>query len=166
VTNAVPPLRRRLAWWGGLLVLFLCGAATLVVVALSLLSDPAFASVDELDNARVKGITFFVLNRPDGSPDIGRVQQPVTVPADQIPAVLDLFRKATPVETLPPKVWLGKLVVELTDGRSETIMLYWSNADREAKRPLRVRFKIRTRQFEGGEVEVLVKKLLAISEAN
>ena len=144
--SAPTPLRRRLVWWGAVLAFFLACAATFVVLALQFIR-PAFTSVEAIDVAQLKSIEYFVLNRPDGKEDIGKVLAPIRVRPERFAELLRPLLGAQRVEQLPPKIWLGKLTLMLVDGRRQTIMLYWVKAD------MRVRFTLGNTQFESYRYE-------------
>lgn len=145
-------LKRRLKWYALILGVVLAFAATWVTVAV-FFAGPAFDSADRIDLAQVKDVEVLILNRPDGGPDVGSPREPHKLPAAQWPAAFAPLRNAEPVDSLPPKIWLGKYTVTLADGRRQPIMLYYLAGEKEK----RVRFKIGPHQFCGGPVEQVVR---------
>lgn len=155
-----PPLRSRLPLWGGLLALVLLVPAVVVPLLVGAFREPAFRSVDEIDLSQVKSIEVFVLNRPDGGPDIGGTKQRFVVPADQFDAVLGLLRNADRVTDATARgIYLGQIVVTLTNGRTQTIFLHRPKNEYEAGRVQRVEVRIGSNQFDGPPVGEFTRRL-------
>lgn len=158
---APPATRRRMLLWVALFCLVLLVPLTLVPTALLLFSKPAFESVDELSPDKVTGIGVFILNRPDGGPDVGRRDDLFQVPPADRDAVLGLLRGAQRVD-LTRGIWLGRMVVTLADGRRQAILLYRPESSVDKDKPGRLRFKIGDLQYEGPPVDEFVRALVAI----
>jgi hypothetical protein len=157
-----PPVFRR-SWlkWGGLILVGVVAAAYCWVTVVVPHLQPAFESVDALDANRVRSLTVFVLNRPDGGPDIAHPKTPLVIdPADH-DKVLGLLRNAERIDK-ERGVFLGEMRVELADGRSQSIQLY--RVAPAPKAPPVLRFKIEQFQYEAGPADRLVT-LLAECEA-
>jgi hypothetical protein len=146
-----------LKWWGLILLLTLLFAATLVTVALRLLK-PAFESVDQLEPGQIRSIRAFVLNRPDGGPDIGDRKGGMEITGGDLEKVLAPLRHAARIDK-ERGVWLGQITVKLADGRGQTIMLHRAQPD--PQKPWVLRFKIGTFQYEAGPVSELIEVLSA-----
>src|SRR3954454_22115596 len=72
-----PPTRRRLRWGVLIVALVLLFVGTGYVVVFKVknyLSAPAF-EVEQLDAGQITAMKVFVLNRPDGGPDLGDRKQ-------------------------------------------------------------------------------------------
>jgi hypothetical protein len=123
-----------------------------------LLSPPAFESVDAVDAGQVRGMTAFVINRPDGGPDVGHPSRPIDVRPDDYEKVLAPLRGATRIPLERGDPWLGRLTVKLADGRSQSILLYRSRPA-NPKQPPALRFKIGRLEYEAGTLDALVKAL-------
>lgn len=161
--NAKPSLRTRLPLWGGLLALALLFPAVVIPWLVGAFREPAFKTVDEVDVENVKGIELFVINRPDGGPDIGGAALFPVASAD-FDRTLALLRKATPVENESPRgVWLGRVVVTLKDGRSQSIMLHRPKNEYDVKAAHRLEIRIGSHQFEGPPVNEFTKAVGAIA---
>jgi hypothetical protein len=131
--------------------------AVLVPAALYLFREPAFGSIDELTPDRVAAVELFVLNRPDRGPDVGSTKALYVVPDADRERVLAVFRGATPTAD-GRTVFLGRMVVRLTDGRREQIIL-----DRvpgpTPKAGDRLRFFVGRHGFDAGPVDAFTKLL-------
>ncbi|MGL4422770.1 MAG: hypothetical protein ACRCZF_19035 [Gemmataceae bacterium] len=154
-------LRRRLFWWGLILGSVLLFAYLFVTFALQWI-QPAFTSIDEVDLSQIDHVEFFVLNRPDGSDDIGKVKVPIVVAAADVPRLLAPLRGAKQVPQLPSKTWLSKITLVFNDGHRQTIMLYWSRADLDKGGSLKLRYTIgntgwNSHRYEAGLVEEFIK---------
>lgn len=154
---AAPPARSRFVWWGLILLLTLLFAAGLVTAALMVLK-PAFESVDQLDPAQIRSMRAFILNRPDGGPDVGDRKGGTEVRREDYEKVLAPLRHAERVNT-ERGVWLGQITVKLADGRGQTILLYRAQPD--PRKPWVLRFKVGQHQYEAGPVSDLVAALAA-----
>lgn len=153
---AAPSTRTRLKWWGLILLLTFLFAAALVTAALQVLR-PAFESVDQLDPARIESIRVFVINRPDGGPDIGGpTRKGIQISREDFGKVLDPLRHAERVSK-ERGVWLGQMTVKLADGRGQPIYLYRARSAPDG--PWVLRFKIGRLQYEAGPVDELVRVL-------
>jgi hypothetical protein len=150
------PARSRLVWWGLILAVVVASAYTWVAVVVPYLK-PAFESVDSLDLTQVRGMTAFILNRPDGGPDIGHPKNPIVLAPGDYDKVLGTLRKAEPIDK-ERGVWLGQLTVKLADGRSQAILLHRTAP--QADDPALLRFKIGEFQYEAGPVDRLVQVLV------
>jgi len=154
-----PPSRSRFKWWALIFVLLLLFAWTCVFLLYQYVSTPTFDSVDRLDATQVTGMRVFVLNRPDGGPDLGdRKQKGFPVAPGDFDRVLAPLRNARPVHT-DRGVWLGQLTVYLADGSRQPIYLYRAQPD--PKQPVVLRFTIGSSQYEAGPVDDFVKVLAA-----
>jgi hypothetical protein len=143
-------------WWALIFVLTLVFAATAVTVVYHYVSAPVFESVDQLEPARITAIKVFVLNRPDGGPDLG-YPKGMAIGESDFEKVLAPLRNARPVHA-ERGVWLGRLTVTLADGRSQSILLYRAQPD--PKQPPVLRFKIGSFQYEAGPVNAFVTALV------
>lgn len=153
------PTRSRLKWWGLFLCLALAFAAALVTVAVNVLTPPVFESIDRLDAARVTEMRVFVLNRPDGGPDLGdRKRKGFPIAPEDFDRVLAPLRDARPVHT-GRGVWLGQLTIWLADGSRQPVYLYRARSD--STQPFVLRFTIGSFQYEAGPVDDFVKILAA-----
>jgi hypothetical protein len=154
-----PPTRSRRKWGVLIIVLVLLFVGTGYVgvfVVKSFVSNPAFDSVDQLDASQITAMKVFVLNRPDGGPDLG-YPKGMTIASPDYEKVLAPLRNARPVHT-DRGVWLGRLTVTLADGRSQSILLYRAQPD--PKVPPVLRFKIGSFQYEAGPVDGFVSVLV------
>ncbi len=151
------PPRNRLPLWVGLIVLILLFPAVVIPLLVGAFRDPAFASVDEVDVARVQAIDVFILNRPDGGPDIGGTRGLFPVPEADFERVLALMRNATPSQS-QRGIWMGRIVVTLTDGRVQTIMLH-RPTDEYAGTDRRLEMRIGRLQFDGPPVKEFLRKM-------
>lgn len=143
--------------WIGLIVLILLFPAIVIPLLVGAFRDPAFASVDEVEVAQVKGIDVFVLNRPDGGPDIGGTRGMFAVPADDFEKVLGLLRNATRSDS-PRGIWMGRIVVTLKNGRTQTIMLHRPTDDYTGTGQ-RLELRIGPLQFDGPPVKEFVRRM-------
>lgn len=152
---ATPSTRSRLPLWGGLLVLFLLVPAIGVPILLTLFAEPAFQSFDELNPADIRSMEIFVLNRPDRGPDIGKIRILFPIAEADHPLLLAHFLKAKRVDSLPPKVWLGRLVVKLANGKKQDVLLYRVGDENDAKNKVKLLFKIGPYQYEARAADPL-----------
>lgn len=162
--NDTPPLptpstRSRLPIWGGLLALFLLVPGIGVPILLSLFAEPAFQSFDELNAADIRAMEIFVLNRPDRGPDIGKIRILFPIAETDHPLLLAHFLKAKRVDQLPPKVWLGRLVVKLKNGKKQDVLLYRVGDENDPKNKVKLLFKIGQYQYEAGPADPLTALL-------
>lgn len=149
-----PPTRTRLMWWGLILGLTLIFAGTVVTIALLVLK-PSFHSIAELKERDIRTMQAFILNRPDGGPDIGEPREkgiPIE-PADQA-RLLAILEQAQPVQT-ERGVWFGQITVWLADGRRQPIYLYRVQVPGVHTEPI-LRYTIGTHQYEAGPVQAFV----------
>ncbi len=147
-----PTTRSRLPFWAALLGLFALVPLIGVPVLLGLFSEPLFTSVADLSPQEIAQVRAFVLNRPDGQPDVGKPRELYAVPPDHAEAVLKTLRSAKTVETLPPKIWLGRLSIKLQSGRSQTIQLYRIGENDHLGKAKFV-FKVGQYQYEANTVD-------------
>lgn len=163
-TNTASTTRRRLPLWGGILALVLLFPAIVIPMLVSNFREPAFASIDEIDLARVKSMEIFVLNRPDGGPDIGGTRGLFAIPAADYDRALAPLRKAEPIVAESPRgIWLGRLVIVLGDGRSQTVMLHRPKSDHDTTAPQRLEMRIGRYQFAGPPVNEFVTRIAEIA---
>ncbi len=156
--------RRRLPLWGGILALVLLFTAVVIPKIVKNLGEPAFPSIDEIDLAQVKSMEIFVLNRPDGGPDIGGTRGLFAIPATDYDRALAPLRKAEPIPAESPRgIWLGRLVVVLADGRSQTVMLHRPKSEYDPKASQRMELRIGRHQFVGPPVNDFVTRIAEIA---
>jgi hypothetical protein len=156
-----PPSRRTWLKWGGLILAGVVAAAYCWVAVVVPYLRPAFESVDAVDAGQVRSLTVFVLNRPDGGPDIGHPKNPFAIDPADYGKVLGLLRNAERIDK-ERGVYLGEMRVRLADGRRQSIQLYRVAPAPNA--PPVLRFKIEQFQYEAGPADRLVT-LLAECEA-
>lgn len=157
--NARPSLRTRLPLWGGLLTLALLFPAVVIPWLVGVFREPAFQSVDGVEVANVKTVELFIINRPDGGPDIGGANL-YGVPPENFDRTLALLRKLTPVQGESPRgIWLGRVVVTLKDGRSQSIMLHRPKNEYDTKAVQRLEVRIGSHQYEGPSVNDFTKQI-------
>ena len=156
--------RRRLPLWGGILALVLLFPAVVIPLLLASFREPAFASIDEIDLARVTSMEIFVLNRPDGGPDIGGTRGLFAIPVADFDRALAPLRKADPIAAESPRgIWLGRLVVKLADGRSQTVMLHRPKGEYDRATVQRLELRIGRHQFAGPPVGEFVTRIAEIA---
>lgn len=159
-----PTTRRRLPLWGGIAALILLFPAIVIPILVSILKEPAFASLDELDLAQVSSMEIFLLNRPDGGPDIGGTRGLFVIPAADYDRALAPLRKAEPIAAESPRgIWLGRLVVTLADGRKQTVMLHRPKAEYDKSQVHRLELRIGRHQFVGPPVDEFVARIAEIA---
>jgi hypothetical protein len=156
-----PPSRRAWLKWGGLILVGIVAAAFCWVAVVVPYLRPAFESVDALDPGQVRSLTVFVMNRPDGGPDIAHPKSPLAIDPADFDKVLGSLRNAERIDK-ERGVFLGEMRVTLADGRRQSIQLY--RVAPAPKSPPVLRFKIEQFQYEAGPAERLVS-LLAECEA-
>jgi len=144
------------------LVLLFVGTGYVVVFKVkNYLSAPAF-EVEQLDAGQITAMKVFVLNRPDGGPDLGdRKQKGFAIAPPDYEKVLAPLRAAGRVHT-GRGVWLGQLTVWLADGRRQPVYLYRAQPD--PRKPPVLRFTIGSRQYEAGPVNDFVTILAACEQ--
>lgn len=163
--NPRPSTRARLPLWGGLLALVLLFPAVVIPWLVGAFRDPAFRSVDEIDVANVKSVELFIINRPDQGPDIGAKALFAVPPAD-FDRTLALLRNCGHVDSASPRgIWLGRVVVVLKDGRSQSIMLHRPKNEYETTTVHRMEVRIGSHQFDGPPVNEFTKKIGEIAGA-
>lgn len=122
--------------------------------------EPAFRSIEEIDVAQVESIELFILNRPDGGVDIGGTRKLHAVAPENFDKTLEVLRHATPVAAASGRgIWLGRVVVTLKNGRTQTVMLHRPTHEYDATKPQRIEMRIGSHQFEGLEVDEFTKRL-------
>jgi hypothetical protein len=155
--SATPTARQRMPFWAGILGLILLVPAIGIPIMLNIIREPAFQSLDEVQAENVKSMEIFILQRPDGGDDIGGTRGMFQVPPEHFQTVLQGLRNAQPMEaSLPRGIWLGRMIVKFQDGRRQTVMFHRPRTD---SGPQRVEIRIGSKQFLGGEVNVLTKLL-------
>lgn len=156
--------RRRLPLWGGILALVLLFPAIVIPLLVANFREPAFASIDEIDLAQVRSMELFLLNRPDGGPDIGGTRGLFAIPSSDYDRALAPMRGAERVTAESPRgIWLGRLVVTLEDGRTQTVMLHRPRHEYDAARVQRLEIRIGRHQFEGPTVDAFVARMAEIA---
>ncbi|WP_149113922.1 hypothetical protein [Limnoglobus roseus] len=159
-------MRSRLPLWAGLLGLILLFPVIVIPLLVGAFREPAFQSVDEIDMAQVTAVEAFVLNRPDGGPDIPGNKSKFAVPPGDFDAVLSLLRKADRVSAPTSRgIYLGQIRVTLANGRSQTIYLHRPKNEYEAGPLHRVEVRIGSNQFDGPPVNEFTRRLGEIAGA-
>ncbi len=134
--------KRRMPFWIGIGVLILLFPIIVIPFLVSTFREPVFQSVDDIAVDQIESIELFILNRPDGGPDIGGTRGMFAVPKEDFERILEPLRGARTVESESARgIWLGRMVVTFTDERSQTIMLHRSKKEYEdrAAKPLEIR---------------------------
>lgn len=162
--SATNTTRRRLPFWLGITALILLFPAIVIPWLVSAFREPAFQSIDEIDTANVRSMELFLLNRPDGGPDIGGTRGLFVIPPSQYQRTLELLRNAEPLTTeLPRGIWLGRLVITLNEGRTQTVMLHRPKQETEKSQTQRMELRIGRYVYLGPPVEAFVARMAEIS---
>ncbi len=116
------------------------------------------ASIDELDAAEVAKLSVFVLNRPDGGPDITRGGgELLNIPQPEVESILATLRGARPI-TAERAVFLGRMEIALQDGRKLTVMLHRDASDKSAS----LQYRIGNHGYEGQSLTAFLAALDAM----
>jgi hypothetical protein len=147
-----------MGWWVAILTAILLVPAIGVPIAMDVLREPAFQSLDELAASDIRSIELFLLQRPDGGEDIGGTRGMFRVPEEHYDTVLGSLRNATSMEVAQPRgIWLGRMIVKLRDGRRQTVMFHRPRSDGGPSGVNRVEIRIGKKQFLGPDVNVFLK---------
>lgn len=134
----------------------------LAMVLSSKMGKPAFATIGELNVADISRFEVQLQNlkasyRADRKDDdLG----PYVAKSDDYERLLAHLRACSPVDELPPKVFLGTFTIQLKDGRHQVVRLSFLT-EGNASPVKRFAFKIGSQSFIGGPVAEFV----AIAEA-
>jgi hypothetical protein len=159
-SNSQPEMaspKRTVRW--PLLLLFIAivigGVYAMAFVAASLLAEPAYKSIDDIDPAAIQSMGVLVLNRPDGGPDItagGKELWPV--PKEAFANVLAPLCGATPLTGGRP-IYLGQIQMVFNDGRKLTVMMHRIGDEK-------IKLSIERYEYEVAPIDKFLKPLIEV----
>lgn len=129
----------------------------LAMVISSRMGKPAFTTIDELNTGDIRRFEVELQNlkssyKPDRKED---ALGPYVANAGDYDRLVSILRTATPIDELPPKVFLGTFTIQLKDGKQQVIRLSFITESQNS--PVkRFAYKIGSQSFLGGAVSELV----------
>jgi hypothetical protein len=160
MTDDSPTVRRRMPYWIGIGALILLFPAIVIPLLVRSSRELAFTSIDDIEPGRVRSLALLIIERPDGGPNIGAPSALHQVPPADFDSVLALLRNSPRATAESPRgVWLGRLVVTLTDGRTQTVMLHRPKSDSGPPANRRLELRIGTFQFDGPPVDEFLDRI-------
>lgn len=161
---SVSTTRRRLPLWGGIAALILLFPAIVIPLLVSSFGETAFQSVDEIDVSRVKSMSILMIERPDGGPNIGTPNELFVIPESELEKALQPLRRAERVASESPRgIWLGRIVITLNTGRTQTVMLHRPKQAFDRSSNHRLELRIGRNQFIGPPVGEFLERISAIA---
>lgn len=157
--TAPPPVSRRrwLLLSAAAVGLVLLWAAVATSVLSWVVGGPAFTTLTDVPADQVTAVDAFVLNRPDGGPDIGSPRELKRL-ADPKP-VLAWLANAKPVP-YQRSILLGRLVIRLEDGRAQELILNQvKDTTDPTGRRFFVRYHIERNTFDAGPADEFTRLL-------
>lgn len=118
---------------------------------------PVFETPDEIDIGDIGRFEVQLQNVKSAAPSSIRKDDvgPYVANPQSYERLIDTLRSAKLVGELPPKVYLGSFIIQMKDGRQQTIRLSFLS-DASGGAPNELAFKIGRQEFRGGPVAEFV----------